>query len=123
MEYTPRMRENAMVARSAALGSMVLLKNVRQTLPLQPAGSEKLPIAVFGMGQLDTVFGCAEFQAYGTVSVLDGLCASDAVRPDGLLTHKYRSHKLANPGKEFPWQSLSMEELEALFEQLGSIFE
>ncbi len=111
MEYTPRMRENAMVTRSAALGSMVLLKNVRQTLPLQPAGSEKLPIAVFGMGQLDTVFGCEEFQTYGTVSVLDGLCASDLVCPDGLLTHKYRNHKLNHPGEDFPWNTLSMEEL------------
>lgn len=111
MEYTPRMRENAMVTRSAALGSMVLLKNVRQTLPLQPAGSEKLPIAVFGMGQLDTVLGCAEFQSYGTVSVLDGLCASEPVCPDGLLTHKYRNWKLNHPGEEFPWNTLSMEEL------------
>ncbi len=111
MDYTPRMRENTMVARSAALGSMVLLKNVRQTLPLQPAGSEKLPIAVFGMGQLDTVFGCAEFQAYGTASVLDGLCASDMVCPDGLLAHKYRTHRLNSPGKDFPWNTLSMEEL------------
>ena len=50
MEYTPRMTENLLVARSAAAGSMVLLKNVNQTLPLTPAGSEKLPVAEYGLG-------------------------------------------------------------------------
>ncbi len=111
MEYTPRMRENRMIAHSAALGSMVLLKNVRQTLPLEPAGSEPLPVAVFGMGQLNTAAGCEEFPAYRTTSILDGLCDSDMVKPDGLLTHKYRNWKLNNPGQDYPWNSLSMEEL------------
>jgi len=111
MEYTPRMRENSLIAHSAAVGSMVLLKNVRQTLPLQPAGSEKLPVAVFGMGQLNTALGCEEFPTYHAVSVLDGLCASDLVCPDGLLAHKYRNWKLNNPGQDYPWNGLSMEEL------------
>ena len=111
MEYTPRMTENLLVARTAAQGSMVLLKNVRQTLPLQPAGSEKLPVAVFGMGQLNTAMGCEEFPAYRTVTILDGLCGSDLVVPDGLLTHKYRNWKLNHPNESYPWNSLSMEEL------------
>ena len=111
MEYTSRMTNNAMVAHAAALGSMVLLKNVKGTLPLCPTGSEKLPVAVFGMGQLDTACCCAEFQTYRKSSVLDGLCASDAVAPDGLLVHKYRTHRLTQPGNPFPWASLSMEEL------------
>ena len=111
MEYTPRMTENMLVAHGAAVSSMVLLKNVAGTLPLRPAGSEKLPVAVFGMGQIDTALCCEEFQTYRKVNILDGLCASRAVLPDGLLAHKYRSHKLNNPGKDFPWQSLSMEEL------------
>ncbi len=111
MEYTPRMKENVLVAHSAALGSMVLLKNIRQTLPLVPAGSEKLPVAVFGMGQLDTAFACEEFQLYRSVSILDGLCGSDLVVPDGLLAHKYRNWKLNNPGRDYPWNGLSMEEL------------
>ena len=111
MEYTPRMTEHTLVAQGAAAGSMVLLKNVNNTLPLRPAGSEKLPVAVFGMGQLDTALCCAEFQTYRAVSVLDGLCASDLVVPDGLLAHKYRSWRLNNPGRDFPWQTLSMEEL------------
>ena len=111
MDFTPRMTENMMVAHGAAVSSMVLLKNVRQTLPLCPAGSEKLPVAVFGMGQLDTACCCEEFQTYRKVSVLDGLCASELVAPDGLLTHKYRNWKLSNPGKDYPWNGLSMEEL------------
>lgn len=111
MEYTPRMTENMLVAHAAAAGSMVLLKNVAGTLPLRPAGSEKLPVAVFGMGQIDTALCCEEFQTYRRVNILDGLCASHLVCPDGLLAHKYRNWKLNEPGKEFPWNSLSMEEL------------
>ncbi len=111
MEFTPRMKEHRLVAEAAAAGSMVLLKNVCHTLPLCPAGSEKLPVAVFGMGQLETVCCCGEFGTYAKVSVLDGLCASETVVPDGLLTHKYRSWQLKNPGKDFPWRELSMEEL------------
>ena len=111
MEHTLRMTENILVARAAALGGMVLLKNVGQTLPLRPAGEEKLPIAVFGMGQLDTACCCREFRTYRTVSVLDGLCASELVVPDGLLAHKYRTFHLQNPGREYPWTELSMAEL------------
>ena len=111
MDFTPRMTENMLVARSAAVSSMVLLKNVRQTLPLCPAGSEPLPVAVFGMGQLDTACCCEEFQTYRKVSVLEGLCASELVRPDSLLVHKYRNWRLDNPGRDYPWATLSMEEL------------
>lgn len=111
MEYTPRMTENVLVAHAAALGSMVLLKNVRETLPLHPAGYEKLPVAVFGMGQLNTACACEEFPTYRSVSILDGLCGSEFVAPDGLLAHKYRNWKLNNPGQDYPWNSLSMEEL------------
>ena len=110
MEYTPRMMESRMAAHGAAVGSMVLLRNVNQTLPLEPAGSEPLPIAVFGMGQIDTAMHCAEFQPWRTVNILDGLSQSELVCPDGLLTHKYRSWKLHHPGEAFPWESLSMEE-------------
>ena len=102
-----------MSAHAAAVGSMVLLKNVGQTLPLEPAGSEPLPVDVFGMGELNTAMHCVEFQPWRTVSILDGLCQSELVQPDGLLTHKYRSWKLHHPGEAFPWESLSMEELAA----------
>ena len=111
MEYTPRMTENMLVAHAAAVNSMVLLKNVANTLPLRPAGSEKLPIAVFGMGQIDTACCCSEFETYRKMSILDGLCGSALVEPDKLLAKKYRNHALSVPGKEFPWNTLSMEEL------------
>lgn len=111
MEFTLRMKESMLVAHGAAASSMVLLKNIGGTLPLQPAGSEKLPVAVFGMGQLDTACCCQEFQTYHKVSILDGLCASELVVPDGLLAHKHRNWRLENPGREFPWSTLSMEEL------------
>lgn len=111
MDLTPRMSENLLVARGAAVSSMVLLKNVRGTLPLRPAGSEKLPVAVFGMGQLDTACCCEEFEAYRKINILDGLCASDLVVPDSLLAHKYRNWKLNNPDRDYPWSGLSMEEL------------
>ncbi len=111
MEYTPRMTETRLTAQAAAAAGMVLLKNVGETLPLRPAGTEPLPIAVFGTGQVETALCCREFETYRRVSVLDGLCASEKVKPDGLLAHRYRSWKLQEPGAEFPWQSLSMEEL------------
>ena len=63
------------------------------------------------MGQIDTAISCEEFEPYRTISVLDGLMASELVKPVGLLTHKYRSWRLSNPGKDYPWQELSMEEL------------
>ena len=111
MEYTPRMTENRLTAQAAAAAGMVLLKNVNETLPLRPAGTEPLPIAVFGTGQVETALCCREFETYRRVSVLDGLCASELVRPDGLLAHRYRSWKLQEPAEEFPWKTLSMEEL------------
>lgn len=111
MEYTPRMTENMLVAHAAAVSSMVLLKNVAGTLPLRPDGTEKLPVAVFGMGQIDTACCCEEFETYRKVSVLDGLCASNLLEPDRLLARKYREHKMGASGEVFPWASLSMEEL------------
>lgn len=111
MEITPRMTRNMLTARSAAAGSMVLLKNIQDTLPLRPQGSEPLPVAVFGMGQVRTVFACPEFVPYHSVNVLDGLGASGLVRPDGLLAHKYRAWALSHPTGDLPWRSLSMEEL------------
>ena len=90
MELTARMTESAMVARTAAAGSMVLLKNTRNTLPLLAAGEEKLPIAVFGIGQIRTQLS-AGIQPWRSVNVLDGLCAAGTVAPDELLSRRYRS--------------------------------
>ena len=97
MDLTPRMTESAMVARSAAAGSMVLLKNVRHALPLLAVDGHALPIAVYGMGQLRTAL-TGGIQAWRTINVLDGLMDSDQVIPDGLLSHKYRNALLQNPG-------------------------
>ena len=111
MEFSPRMKRNMLTAHAAAVGSMVLLKNVNQTLPLRPAGSEPLPVAVFGTGQVRTVLACPDFSLYRGVSILDGLTASPLVKPDPLLAHKYRAWALSHPTGEYPWRGLSMEEL------------
>ena len=112
MELTPRMNHAALTARTAAAGSMVLLKKTGNTLPLRPTGAEPLHAAVFGCGQIFTVCASARMQPWRTVNVLDALCTSDAVRPDGLLAHKYREWCLAHPaGEEMPLTRLSMEEL------------
>ena len=91
MEYTPRMLDAALTARSAAAAGMVLLKNVQNALPLTAEDGEALPVAVFGSGQIFTPCCEAAMDPWRKVSVLDGLCASDAVKPDGLLSHKYRA--------------------------------
>lgn len=112
MEYTPRMNDNALAARAAAAGSMVLLKNVQNTLPFEKVDGEPLPIAVFGVGQVYTACASADMQPWRKISVLDGLCASADVTPDGLLAHKYRNWCMEHPaGEELPLHSLSMEEL------------
>ena len=94
MERTPRMLRNAAVARQAAAESMVLLKNVNNTLPLVPAGSDPLPVAVFGVGQIRTVkggTGSGEVNSVGNLNILDGLTQCPALAPDELLARKYRT--------------------------------
>ena len=114
MEYTPRMLDAALTARSAAAAGMVLLKNVQNTLPLTAEDGEALPIAVFGIGQIFTPCCTAQMQPWRKIDILDGLAASEAVKPDGLLSHKYRTWALEHPeGSEYPLGTLSMEELAA----------
>ena len=98
MEQTVRMTESALAARTAAAGSMVLLKNVRNTLPLLAGEDGPLPIAVFGIGQLRTAL-TAGIEPWRAVNVLDGLQASDQVTPDGLLSHRYRNWLLEHPAE------------------------
>lgn len=112
MEYTPRINDNALAARAAAAGSMVLLKNVRGTLPFRREGGEALPIAVFGVGQIYTACCVSSMQPWRRVCVLDALAASEVVTPDGLLAHKYRNWCMEHPAsEELPLSGLSMEEL------------
>lgn len=109
MEPTARMTESALVARSAAAGSMVLLKNIHGALPLLPLDGRPLPIAVFGTGQIRTSM-TAGVQPWRQVSILDGLSAADGIVPDGLLSHKYRSFalKYADPAAELPLNELDL---------------
>ena len=114
MEATPRMNENARLARTAAAGAMVLLKNVGNTLPFLSAGENKLRLAIFGIGQIFTPVCSAAMKPWRKVNILDGLCASEDVRPDPLLAHKYRAWAVEHEdGAEMPLGSLSMEELAA----------
>ncbi len=112
MDITPAMAANAAVCRAAAAGSMVLLKNTNNALPFEKtADGAPLPIAVFGLGQLRTVNTDRFMQPWGSGCILDALCASDAVRPDALLSRKYRAFALADPDAEqMPTGDLSFEE-------------
>lgn len=93
MEQTARITENTQVALEAAEGSMVLLKNLNNTLPFLASEGKKLPIAVFGTGQVHTALSCG-VEPWKQVNVLDGLCASSQTEPDGLLARKYRTFAL-----------------------------
>ena len=111
MEATPRMQDNALVSRTAAAAGCVLLKNVANTLPLLPQADAPVKVAVFGIGQIHTALCSAGMTPWRTVNILDGLCAQDALLPDGLLSHKYRTWALEHPdGSQMPLGSLSMEE-------------
>ena len=112
MELTPRLTRNALVSRAAAAGSMVLLRNTNGALPLLPEAGEPLPAAVFGIGQLFTACCQKAMTPWRTIDILSGLSASDRVKPDSLLAHKYRSWALEHPdGSPMPLERISLEEL------------
>ncbi|MCQ2420281.1 MAG: glycoside hydrolase family 3 C-terminal domain-containing protein [Clostridia bacterium] len=114
MEYTVRMNDNAYTARMAACASMVLLKNVSETLPLLKQSGEALPVAVFGIGQIFTPLHGKNMQPWRESCILDGLCQAGTVRPDSLLAHKYRSWALEHPQmEELPLTKLDMQTLAA----------
>ncbi len=93
MEQSARMTENAQVAHAAASGSMVLLKNLRHTLPLLAVDGAPLPVAVFGAGQLRTALSSG-VELWRQVNVLDGLAASGQIELDAALAALYRSFAL-----------------------------
>ena len=82
MDITLRMSDHALTARAAAAAGIVLLKNTAGTLPLLPAeDGVPLPVAVFGIRQLLTPAYDRAMTPWRAIGVLDGLMASDAVRP------------------------------------------
>ena len=104
MDITLRMSDHALTARAAAAAGIVLLKNTAGTLPLLPAeDGAPLPVAVFGIRQLLTPAYDRAMTPWRAIGVLDGLMASDAIRPDGLLARKYRTWAMEHPdGSELP---------------------
>lgn len=113
MEITPRMSDHALLARAAAAGSMVLLKNTGGTLPLLPLeDGTPMPVAVFGAGQIRTCLCAADIHPWRGGNILDALCQSRRIVPDGLLAHRYRNAALKDPlGGELDAAALDLSRL------------
>ena len=99
MEATARMVKNAALSRRLAAESMVLLRNVENTLPLLGTPEEPVSLAVFGVGQIYTVkggTGSGNVNNLRTVSLLEGLSQAPTLRPDPELSRLYRTWGLAH---------------------------
>ncbi len=99
MEASARMIQNAALSRSLAAESMVLLKNVHNTLPLLGSPEEPVKVALFGVGQIYTVkggTGSGNVNNLKTTSLLEGLTQTESLLVDGLLARKYRSWGLSH---------------------------
>ncbi len=99
MEASARMIQNAALSRSLAAESMVLLKNVYNTLPLLGSPEEPVKVALFGVGQIYTVkggTGSGNVNNLKTTSLLEGLTQTESLLVDGLLARKYRSWGLSH---------------------------
>lgn len=98
MDITLRMSDHALTARAAAAAGIVLLQNKNRTLPLLPQeDGAPLPVAVFGIKQLQTPAFDKTMTPWRAIGVLDGLAASETVRPDALLARKYRTWAVEHP--------------------------
>lgn len=108
MDITLRMSDHALTARAAAAAGIVLLQNKNRTLPLLPQeDGAPLPVAVFGVKQLQTPAFDKTMTPWRSIGVLDGLAASGTVRPDALLARKYRTWAVEHPeGSEMPLTNL-----------------
>ena len=108
MDITLRMSDHALTARAAAAAGIVLLQNKACALPLLPQeDGAPLPVAVFGISQLQTPAFEKAVTPWRAIGVLDGLAASETVRPDGLLARKYRTWVMEHPeGGEMPLTNL-----------------
>ena len=99
MERSARMIKNAALSRSLAAESMVLLKNIQNTLPLLGTPEEPAKLAVFGVGQIYTVksgTGSGNVNNLRTISLLEGLDACESLSVDHDLSKKYRAWGLAH---------------------------
>ena len=99
MEASARMLRNAAISRQLAAESMVLLKNVHNTLPLLGSPEEPLPISVYGVGQIYTVkggTGSGNVNNLKTIPLLEGLENCPTLTPDALLARKYRTWGLSH---------------------------
>lgn len=108
MDITLRMSDHALTARAAAAAGIVLLQNKNRTLPLLPQeDGAPLSVAVFGVKQLQTPAFDKTMTPWRSIGVLDGLAASETVRPDALLARKYRTWAVEHPeGSEMPLTNL-----------------
>lgn len=108
MDITLRMSDHALTARAAAAAGIVLLQNKNRTLLLLPQeDGAPLPVAVFGVKQLQTPPLTKPLTPWRSIGVLDGLAASETVRPDALLARKYRTWAVEHPeGSEMPLTNL-----------------
>ena len=108
MDITLRMSDHALTARAAAAAGIVLLQNKERTLPLLPQeDGAPLPVAVFGSKQLQTPAFDKAMTPWRAIGVLDGLAASETVKPDALLARKYRTWAVEHPeGGEMPLTNL-----------------
>ena len=99
MEVSQRLQKNAGLSRKFAAESMVLLKNVQNTLPLLGTEDAPVKVAVFGVGQIYTVkggTGSGNVNNLRTIPLLEGLELCETLRVDHDLAKKYRSWGLAH---------------------------
>ncbi len=99
MMDSKRLEINAQISRSLAAQSMVLLRNVQNTLPLLGSEEEPVGVAVFGVGQIYTVkggTGSGNVNNIKTTSLLEGLTQTVSLKVDASLARKYRTWCLAH---------------------------
>ena len=96
------------LARQMGAEGVVLLKNEKNTLPLQPDET----VSVFGRVQIDTFFvgygSGGDVNAAYRVSILEGLRACKGIRLNEELAARYEDWAKANPIDEGFWGHLPM---------------